>query len=618
MRAPLLLLTCSIAACGGSTASRPEGGSPAGADREAGAARQVDPPAEPGAMAPRLVRSRRGGTWLTWLEPAPDGGHRVRVSRLGRGAWSRAVTVASGPRLAASWADAPSLTEGEDGTLVVSWSETAAAGAHAAPAGHAPPAGHHPTDGAKAPGPGEPGHVRPADGHATHVMLARSTDGGASWTRIGPAHDDTSATEHGFASLLADGGGRALAFWLDGRATAGGGNQMLRHAEVTGAGGAGGAGGGARDVGALDERVCECCPTAAAMTELGPVLVYRDRGEDEARDISIVRRVDGAWTAPAPVHRDGWKLEACPVNGPAIDARGRDVAVAWYTRAGGAPRVQVAFSSDGGASFAAPLVVDAERAGRAPIGGVSVSFDSGPSALVSWVAARGDSADVLVRRVRPDGRTGAERALARTGARRSAGQPRMTVAGGELVLAWNEPGAPGPLRALELPAREIPSAAALAGFEAPEEPALGLARPGQQAPAYRAQSPDGAAVSLEEKRGTVILVNLWATWCAPCKEEMPELAALHRRYAPRGLEIVAISLDSAEARDQALAFIADRGLPFTLWLDPDDRATEVFAAPSLPMTLVIDRGGRIVYRKDGTITSADAALTSAIEKALAP
>ena len=94
------------------------------------------------------------------------------------------------------------------------------------------------------------------------------------------------------------------------------------------------------------------------MTTRGPLLAYRDRGEAEERDIAVVRLRDGVWSAPATVHADGWKIDACPVNGPAIAAQGSEVLVGWYTEAGGVPSVRIARSGDGGVLFAKPVDVN--------------------------------------------------------------------------------------------------------------------------------------------------------------------------------------------------------------------------------------------------------------------
>ncbi|CAN5665174.1 hypothetical protein BH24ACI4_BH24ACI4_09440 [soil metagenome] len=98
----------------------------------------------------------------------------------------------------------------------------------------------------------------------------------------------------------------------------------------------------------MDLRVCECCPTAAAMTSDGPIDAFRNRGPDEMRDIHVARLENGKWTESKAVHNDGEIFPACPVNGPALSARGRDVAVAWYTGVNVEPKFYVAFSSDAG------------------------------------------------------------------------------------------------------------------------------------------------------------------------------------------------------------------------------------------------------------------------------
>ena len=97
----------------------------------------------------------------------------------------------------------------------------------------------------------------------------------------------------------------------------------------------------------LDNRVCDCCQTSATMTTNGPVVVYRDRSEEEVRDISIVRNVNAKWTQPQTVGLDNWKIAACPVNGPSVDAIDNTVAVAWFTVTKGIGDVRVVFSQDG-------------------------------------------------------------------------------------------------------------------------------------------------------------------------------------------------------------------------------------------------------------------------------
>jgi len=185
----------------------------------------------------------------------------------------------------------------------------------------------------------------------------------------------------------------------------------------------------------LDTRICDCCQTAAAVTSRGPVVVYRDRSPDEVRDIAIVRQVSGRWTEPAVVHVDNWQIAACPVNGPSVAASGDRVAVAWFTAARDTARVRVAFSTDGGATFGAPLRVDDGQ----PLGRVDVELDGEGRAVVLWLERTGyggGAAEIRLRGVTQGGWKTAATAITSSAAARSSGFPRMVRRGRELVVAW--------------------------------------------------------------------------------------------------------------------------------------------------------------------------------------
>ena len=170
-----------------------------------------------------------------------------------------------------------------------------------------------------------------------------------------------------------------------------------------------------------------------------------------------------------------------------------------------------------------------------------------------------------------------------------------------------------PLATLRDRGRGLPAAAATAG--APEgSPSHG--RAGEPAPDLEAVALDGGEVSLAALRGRPVLLNLWATWCIPCIAEMPELVALHERFSPEGLMMVGLNLDQADAAERVRAFVAERQLPFAVWLDPEMGAYGALRVKGLPVTLVVDREGRIVWRRDGTIEADDPDLVGAIRQAL--
>ena len=140
---------------------------------------------------------------------------------------------------------------------------------------------------------------------------------------------------------------------------------------------------------------------------------------------------------------------------------------------------------------------------------------------------------------------------------------------------------------------------------------------GLPAPAYQAVSLAGGSVSLGDQRGKVVLLNVWATWCHPCREEIPELRVLHSRYAARGLEVVGVSVDAEGNDDGIKAFMKEFEMAYPVWLDPGERVSSQFLIFGVPSTFLIDKQGVLRWRKTGPIATNDTTLTLAIERALA-
>jgi hypothetical protein len=255
------------------------------------------------------------------------------------------------------------------------------------------------------------------------IRLARSSDGGATWSKPVTPHPALER-EFGFVSMLPLANGSARILWLDGRASVheGEGETQLRAATMTPAG-------TLTDEVLVDGRVCDCCQTSMAMTSRGPLAVYRDRSDKEVRDIVVAAPQANAHGGA--VHADGWVIKGCPVNGPRIDAHGNNVAVAWFSAANDKPAVNVAFSRDGGATFAKPLQVDAGHpSGRVDV----VLLDDGNSAVVSWVQRAGVGSHVMARSVSAAGLLGAPQKL---GSGNSVGFPRMARSKEQILAAWS-------------------------------------------------------------------------------------------------------------------------------------------------------------------------------------
>ncbi len=139
---------------------------------------------------------------------------------------------------------------------------------------------------------------------------------------------------------------------------------------------------------------------------------------------------------------------------------------------------------------------------------------------------------------------------------------------------------------------------------------------GLPVPAYATLSLDGDSVSLAKERGKVVLLNIWATWCHPCRREIPELRALHAQYAARGLDLVGVSVDADGTDDSIREFMRDYEMTFPIWRDADERLSSLFKTIGVPATFLIDRTGVLRWRKTGPIAPNDTALTAAIERAL--
>ena len=364
-------------------------------------------PAGPGSAEPNLAVGPDGRVYMSWLEPL-DSGFALRFSSFDGSGWSTARTIRSGRDFFVNWADFPSIAVLGKDHLAAHWLQKTG-----------------------------------KSSYAYGVRVSQSRDGGATWSVAVRPHTDTSDGEHGFVALWREPTGFGAA-WLDGRKFAkgdhaehGAANEMTVMSTSIDASGKLGA-----EV-TLDARACDCCQTTGAMTANGPIVAYRDRSAEEIRDIYVVRRVKGKWTAPKAVHNDRWNIAACPVNGPNISADGRRVALAWFTAANDSPRVKVAMSTDAGATFRAPVRID----DGAPAGRVDTELLPDGSALVTWIERTGgDTAKVMLRRVRADGRSASAIPIASSTAQRASGFPRMVIAGEWAYFAYTAPGKPSQVK----------------------------------------------------------------------------------------------------------------------------------------------------------------------------
>jgi len=359
---------------------------------------QLDVPASPESGQPHLYADDDERVWLSWVEPTgKEGQHALRYATLGDTSWTEPRTAARGSDWFVNWADVPSLRPLPDGRLAAHYLQSNGPGALA------------------------------------YAVRITQTNARGAWQPAVTPHDDGTETEHGFVSLLPWADHRLLAVWLDGRKMAGGsghqGEMTLRGAVLDSTG-------AVQQQALLDARTCECCPTSAVRVGDEALVAYRDRSENEIRNIQLARFDGQSWSEPTLLHDDGWQIAGCPVNGPALAAQGNRVAAAWYTAPGGQTQVKVALSDNGGRQFSEPTVVaEGTPTGRADV----VLLDDG-TAVVSWLGKDEDAAALRIRAVQSDGSLGPPVTMAALpAASRGVGMPRLVRSGTYLYAAWTSP-----------------------------------------------------------------------------------------------------------------------------------------------------------------------------------
>ncbi len=346
---------------------------------------------------PHLYTDLEGGVYLSWVKEQNDTAI-FQFSRLEQGSWTTPKEIARGNNWFVNWADYPMVATLRGQNFFA--------------------------------------HYLAKSGEGTYsydVNVRMSNNQGEQWSDAFVLHEDGRQAEHGFVSITPY-NDNFLVVWLDGRNTVM--ENMTEEHEGMEHHGAMSLRASIVDINGqklqewqLDDRVCDCCQTGVAVTDNGPIVVYRNRSEEEIRDMYVVRLVNGEWTTPEPLHNDNWKIPGCPVNGPRIATKGNQVAVAWFT-ASPDPRVNVTFSNDGGITFSQAVRLDHGEA----IGRVDVVWTADNQAFVSWM----EGADIVGAFVTHDGTIGQPTLIASSNSARSSGFPQITMAGNKIIAAWTD------------------------------------------------------------------------------------------------------------------------------------------------------------------------------------
>jgi hypothetical protein len=358
--------------------------------------RELESPAGVNSSEPQMAVSDRG-VLLSWIERVGTTTSLKFAERTASG-WTQPLTAASGPDWFLSYADVPSVQRLGNGTLVAQWLEN--------------------TD---------------PQIEAYNLRMSYSKDDGKTWAASFLPHNDGTKSQHGFASMFDLPGNGLGVIWLDGRNSAFDfddpetGTMELRYAafdsnmKQT------------ADV-EIDHRVCECCQTAAAMTSDGVLTAFRDLTPEGVRDIGVSRLEGSKWTPTTIVAADKWQIDFCPVNGPALSTRGRDVAVAWFTVKNDLGQAYAAFSSDAGRTWTAAQRLD----DGGSLGRVDIEMLDDGTAVASWVEYAEGKTDLRLRRIDRSGARSMAQPIVAVSGGRASGFPRMVRQGDELVFAWSE------------------------------------------------------------------------------------------------------------------------------------------------------------------------------------
>jgi hypothetical protein len=358
---------------------------------------ELTSPATTNSYYPNLYTDNTGTLFMSWLEK-DNSVYNLRYSVFKKDAWTEPQSIASDSTWFINWADYPSIIAQNGEPVAAHWLNKVQGGTY-----------------------------------AYHVNMALFNEN--KWEDPFTLHEDNSATEHGFVSMESISDSTFAAVWLDGRQTENRSDHEymdIDKAMTLRAGIVSNITGTVNEF-LVDDAICDCCNTSITQTDRGFMVAYRDRTENEIRDIYTASFIDGVWNEPKPVHNDGWEIAACPVNGPALDAENQTVAVAWFTGADGTPSVKLAISEDLGNSFEEPIILDDKE----PAGRVDVVISS-QKIWVSWLASHEENNSLEIRSFDFDGAQIDSLAIPGLSGSRSLGFPQISEYKDGLLVAYTD------------------------------------------------------------------------------------------------------------------------------------------------------------------------------------
>ena len=344
---------------------------------------------------PNLVSSN-GSLSLSWISSKEENRPSLHYSQYKNGSWIEPKTVAHGSDWFVNWADFPAHAINND-LILTSYLKKSDSGTY-----------------------------------TYDVVLNLQKLSGEKIKENFLLNTDGVKAEHGFVSMIPNNNEGFFITWLDGRNTIekkldGHHKPMtIRFAEITNKG----------DIikeSELDTATCDCCQTSIANTNEGPIVVYRDRSDNEVRDIYSVSNIDGQWQSPKAVYNDGWIINGCPVNGPKVISNSRNIAIAWFTVSKGKPIVNVSFSrynKDG--NYQAPLKINDHNA----IGRVDVAFLNEEEIIVSYMEFDNVETYLRIKKISINGEASRPITISKINGGRNTGVPQLEIINDDIFLVW--------------------------------------------------------------------------------------------------------------------------------------------------------------------------------------
>ena len=343
---------------------------------------------------PNLVSSN-GALSLSWISSKNKNKASLHFSQFKKGKWIKPQKIANGSDWFVNWADFPAHAINED-LIITSYLKKSDSGTY-----------------------------------TYDVILNLQKLSGEKIKKDFLLNTDGVKAEHGFVSIIPNNNKGFFITWLDGRNTVekkldGHHKPMtIRFAEITNTG-------EVINESELDEAACDCCQTSIAMTNNGPIVVYRDRSENEVRDIYTIRNINGVWEEPNPLHNDGWIINGCPVNGPKVAVNSTNLAIAWFTVVNDNPIVNVSFSKTNGDSFGTPFKLNDLDA----IGRVDVAFLNNEEVIVSYMEVDEIGTYLRIKKVSVTGEISKPITISKIDGGRNTGVPQLEIINNEIFIVW--------------------------------------------------------------------------------------------------------------------------------------------------------------------------------------